>query len=204
MKKIIFVVIGFIAAWSGYSLLFDREEKPNVFLTGDNIICFGDSLSYGTGAPEGEGYPSQLAAMIDYPVINAGVPGDTTQRALARLDADVLNQSPRIVLITLGGNDLKNGIAKDVAFRNLEKIVTAIQNAGAVAVIGGIQFPVMDRGYGRMYQELAEKTSAVLIPNIYANIMGNRRLMSDPIHPNSEGYAIMANRFKEAMAPYLQ
>jgi lysophospholipase L1-like esterase len=68
-------------------------------------------------------YPSQLSKMISRPVINAGVPGDTTASALERLERDVLAYSPDIVLITLGGNDLKNGVASDSAFKNLKKIV---------------------------------------------------------------------------------
>jgi lysophospholipase L1-like esterase len=54
------------------------------------------------------------------------VPGDTTAGALKRLEQDVLSRSPDLVLITLGGNDLKNGIAKDVAFKNLKMIIFTI------------------------------------------------------------------------------
>jgi lysophospholipase L1-like esterase len=53
--------------------------------------------------------------MISRPVINAGVPGDTTARAMQRLERDVLAYAPDIVLVTLGGNDLKNGVASDAA-----------------------------------------------------------------------------------------
>jgi lysophospholipase L1-like esterase len=57
-------------------------------------------------------YPAQLSRMIAKPIINAGAPGDTTASALKRLQRDVLARSPDMVLITLGGNDLKNGVAK--------------------------------------------------------------------------------------------
>ena len=43
-----------------------------------------------------------------------------------RLKKDVLNKDPRIVLITLGGNDLKNGVAKDQAFNNLKQITLVV------------------------------------------------------------------------------
>ena len=144
-------------------------------------------------------YPSQLSKMISRPVLNAGVPGDTTARALHRLERDVLSKSPDLVLVTLGGNDLKNGVAKAAAFENLKIIVESIQNTGARVIIGGIRFPIRDRGFGRAYQKLADETGAVLIPNIFEGIMGNRKLMSDPIHPNDEGYKIIAEKFYEAM-----
>ena len=103
--------------------------------------------------------------------------------------------------ITLGGNDLKNGISKDTAFSNLKKIVDAIQDSGAKVIIGGIDIPFRDRGFGKGYQELAEQTGAVLIPNIFAGIMGKNNLMSDPIHPNDAGYQMMAQKFYQALQP---
>jgi lysophospholipase L1-like esterase len=170
---------------------------------GQNIICFGDSLTYGTGAASGMDYPSQLSRLIDRQVINAGVPGNTTADGLDRLEDDVLSRSPRLVLITLGGNDLKNGVGKAEAFANLESIVRQIHDTGALAVIGGIDIPFYGKGFDDAYVELAEETGAVLIDNVYAGILGRRSLMSDPIHPNSDGYAIMAERFKEAITPFL-
>jgi lysophospholipase L1-like esterase len=144
-------------------------------------------------------YPSQLSKLIARPVMNAGVPGDTTASALKRLERDVLAFSPDIVLITLGGNDLKNGVARDVAFKNLERIVNLIRNRGARVIIGGLSIPFRDRGFGRGFKKLADETDATLIPNILEGIMGNRKLMSDPIHPNDAGYKIMAERFNKAM-----
>jgi acyl-CoA thioesterase-1 len=164
------------------------------------IICFGDSLTFGTGAGKGMDYPSQLAKMIRKPVINKGLPGDTTASALRRLNKDVLSKKPDIVLITLGGNDLKNGVSKDAAFDYLKQIVRAIQKQGAKVIIGGLKFPGMDRGFGEGYEDLARQTGAVLIPDIFAGMLDNRNLMSDPIHPNNYGYRIIAQRFYNAIA----
>jgi len=44
---------------------------------------------------------------------------------------------------------------------------------------------------------------AILIPNIYKGIIGNPKLMSDPIHPNAKGYEIMAQVFYDAVKPYI-
>jgi len=179
-------------------------EIRNASPAGTNIICFGDSLTYGTGAQEGMDYPSRLAEMLGKPVINAGVPGDTTLSAMKRLEEDVLSQDPRIVLITLGGNDLKNGVPKETAFRNLKHITDAIQQKGALVVIGGIDFPLRGRGFGEAYIEFAANNGVVLIPNIFDGILGKRKLMSDPVHPNDDGYAVMAGKFYEALKPYIR
>ena len=179
----------------------DSDHKPLAPAkpTGETIICFGDSLTFGTGAGKGMDYPSQLAKMLGKPVLNQGIPGDTTARALGRLDRDVLSKNPAVVLITLGGNDLKNGLSKDFAFDNLKSIVESIQERGAKVIIGGVKIPDVDRGFGKAYEELAKQTGATLIPNIYEGILGNPQLMSDPIHPNGAGYRIIARRFYNAL-----
>ena len=50
---------------------------------------------------------------------------------------------------------------------------------------------------------LQEKQALFLIPNLYEGIMGNRELMSDPIHPNAKGYETMAQTFHDAVKPYM-
>jgi len=203
MKKIIIPILAILVLLAGYRLFFSGPKIRNSTPEGENIICFGNSLTYGTGAVENMDYPSQLSRMISQPIINAGVPGDTTETALERLEEDVLSQSPRIVLITLGGNDLKNRVSKEAAHQNLKEIIVSIQDRGALVIVGGISIPFWGRGFGDMYQKVCEETRSVLIPNIFAGIIGKKNLMSDPIHPNDRGYTLMAEKFYRAMEPYL-
>lgn len=199
MKKFIYFILAVFVLLAGYKFLTSTHQDFDQYAAGQRIVAFGDSLTYGTGASSGMDYPSQLSKMISRPVINAGRPGDTTSTALQRLEKDVLAYSPDIVLITLGGNDLKNGVDADTAFKNLKMIVNLIHNQGARVIIGGLHVPFRDRGYGRGYRKLADETGALLIPHILDGIMGNRDLMSDPIHPNDAGYKIMAERFRDAL-----
>jgi len=199
LKKILYIALCAVILFFGYRIFFTSLPGKKDDLHSQTIICFGDSLTYGTGAGQDMDYPSQLSALIGKPVINAGVSGDTTARALQRLERDVLSEYPDLVLITLGGNDLKNGVDRDAAFDNLKTIVESIQESGARVIIGGLRFPLRDRGFGRAYQELADEAGVILIPNIFEGIMGNRKLMSDPIHPNDAGYKKIAERFHEAI-----
>ena len=203
MKRAIIAVGIVLVALLGYLYLTSGPKVRNARPQGENIICFGDSLTAGTGATAGMDYPSQLARMIGRPVINAGLPGDTTAGALTRLEQDVLSRSPRIVLITIGGNDLTHGVDREVFSRNLQTIIARIQAAGTLVVVGGIEVPLRDRGFREGYQEVARATGAILIPNIFQGILGRPDLMSDPIHPNTAGYTLMAKRFHEAIRPYL-
>jgi len=167
------------------------------------VVCFGDSLTAGSGAAPGESYPDHLARLIGREVINAGMPGDTTADALQRLQRDVLDREPGYVCITLGGNDLKNGVPREEAFANLDAIVGRIQATGALVVVGGIDVPLFGRGFDDAYEDLAKRHGAVLVGNVYKGILGRPELMADPIHPNGRGYDVMARRFADALEPYL-
>ena len=72
-----------------------KREIKNIDSNGKNIICFGDSITFGYGVSSGEDYPSILAKMFQYALINAGIDGDTTTEALKRLEYDVLDRIPR-------------------------------------------------------------------------------------------------------------
>ena len=98
---------------------------------------------------------------------------------------------------------MKNGVRKDVAYKNLKTIIEAIQAEGGLVILGGVKFLVLDKGYGEMYKKLAKETEIILIPNILGGLIGKDKYMSDPIHPNAAGYEIMAKKFHEAIEPYL-
>jgi acyl-CoA thioesterase-1 len=202
MKTIIFIFTVTVVILLTFFFDPSSYEIKNADPTGETIICFGDSLTYGTGAVKGMDYPSQLSRLTGIEIVNAGVPGDTTATALNRID-EIIGMNPRIVLITLGGNDLKNRVKKEMVFKNFEKLINIIQDNGALVILGGIDVPFWGRGFNKVYVELSEKTGSVLIQNIFKDILGEPRMMSDTIHPNSQGYTIMANHFYKALQPYL-
>ncbi len=177
---------------------------PDRVLDDAPIICFGDSLTAGTGAPAGRSYPDLLAQRIGRDVINAGVPGDTTQAALRRLERDVLTHSPSAVLITLGGNDYLREVSKDEAFANLEQIVSQLQRQDILVIVGGFDVPIFGRGWDEEYVRLSRTTDCELVPNVYKGIFGRPGLMADRIHPNADGYEIMADHFHRALQAFLK
>jgi len=202
MKRYLIVLCCLAVALTGYLLHDSAPEITNAVPAGETVVCFGDSLTSGYGASTGRDYPARLSQMIGEPVINAGVPGDTTASALTRIEEDVLSYDPRIVLITLGGNDLKNNVPPGEAFANLSEIIAVIQEHGALVIVGGVDVPFWGRGFEEEYKRVCRESGAVLIPNILDGILGKPQLMSDMIHPNDTGYAIMAERFYQAMEPY--
>lgn len=165
----------------------------NLSSRGANVIAFGDSLTAGYGAGEGEDYPSRLAALSGIPVVNAGVSGDTTATALARID-DVLDRDPRIVIVGLGGNDYLGRVDLPVTEANLREIVKKIHGSGAMVILLGFKFPSLNANYEKMYARVADDERCLLVSGVLAGILTDPALKSDAIHPNAKGYELMARR----------
>lgn len=201
MKKGLIVLTIVAVCVLGYRFWAGEKayEIKNVPTIVSRVVCFGDSLTRGVGAGKGNDYPSRLAEMTGLEVINSGVSGDTTAAGLARVEDDVLAYEPDVVLITLGGNDLKKRVGVDNARANLLRIIQQIQAAGSMVVLGGIDIPLYGKGYAQMYESIARQTGSVLIPNILEGLFGHSEFMSDSIHPNDRGYEIMAGYFYKAL-----
>ena len=195
MKKItpVHVAIAIVAVMLTYRF-WPRHEVANLGSRGTEIIAFGDSLTAGYGASPGEDYPTKLSSMIGKQVINAGVSGDTTSSAAARLDQDVLARNPRIVIVGLGGNDFLRHEPVESTEANLRSIVRRVQAKGAMVVILGFRFPTLGRDYGDMYEDVAGDEHCLYVPDLLDGILSEPRLKSDEIHPNGAGYELMATR----------
>ena len=90
--------IGCIMATLAFGV--DGEEKQR-----GNIVVFGDSTT-ARRKGVGEVYEQRLAkALPGIRIVNAGVPGDTTERARTRFERDVLARRPDLVVIQFGAND---------------------------------------------------------------------------------------------------
>lgn len=170
---------------------------------GENIICFGDSITRGEGASEGNDYPALLARALNTKVINAGVNGNTTRDALERIEEDVLRHNPRMVIIEFSGNDFLQGIPKDQTFANLEKMIGLIQRKQAMVVLLEVGAGRFQDAYLYGFRQIAKKNRALLIPDILQGVFSNPALKSDWLHPNDAGYRIIADRVYQAIGPLL-
>ena len=186
------VVAVAVAAWIFWPSSLSNVK--NLGSRGTAVIAFGDSLTAGYGALAGQDYPSKLSGLVGTTVVNAGVSGDTTEGALARIDRDVLAKSPRIVIVGLGGNDYLRGVPISSTEANLRAISRRISDAGAMVVLLGFRFPSLNVNYDDMYARVAKEEGALLIPDMLDGILANPSMKSDEIHPNGRGYELMAER----------
>lgn len=167
-------------------------------------MCFGDSLTAGYGVPVGKDYPSELAMHIDAPIINAGKSGDTSAQGLERFDKDVYPAEARIVIICFGGNDYLQKISKENTKKNISKIIKQCTDSGSMVILLHCKFGLfMSDPYLEIHRELAEEHNVLLIEDMLDGILGNPQRSSDPLHPNEEGYALMAERVAKVVKPLL-
>ena len=167
------------------------------------IVAFGDSLTSGYNIEPGHAYTDYLQKQLDakklpFKVVNAGVAGETTTDALARVKT-VLADKPAIVIVEFGGNDGLRGLPVATTRSNLEKILTIVKESGTKIVLAGMRLPPnygpdYIKPFEKMYPELAKKFDATLIPFILVGTAGNPELMqTDGIHPNEEGNRIVGD-----------
>ena len=180
-----------------------QPQIANLDSSGTDIICFGDSLTAGAGSTEGNDYPSLLSQRLGMKVINAGVNGNTTKDALLRIDNDVLQYNPRLVIIEFGGNDFLQGVQLQETFDNLDKLIQMIQQKHAIVVLVEVAAGNFGDRYIEGFKLIAKKRRTLLIPNIMKGIFFNLALKSDDIHPNDAGYRIFADRIYKAIKPIL-
>ncbi len=194
-------VLAMAVAWL---LLPSKYDVANLDSRGSSIVAFGDSLTAGVGAGSDDDYPSQLAAAIGAPVVNAGVSGDTSAGALARIDRDVLAHDPRIVVVGIGGNDYLQSVPIAQTEENIREIARRLRDAGAMVVLLGFRFPSLNVNYGAMYERVAEEERCLLVPDVLDGILSDPALRSDAIHPNAKGYAILAERVADPLRELIE
>ncbi len=164
------------------------------------MLAFGDSLTYGTGVDSENSYPSLLGTLIGREVINAGIPGETTRQGLARLPGVMSQYNPDLVILIEGGNDFLRRLPRKETRENLHRMVELIKSGGAQVILVAVPEPNLLLSSADLYEELARELRVPYLDGVLAEILSDRALKSDPIHPNQAGY----RRLAEAIAVFLQ
>ena len=196
--KIFFVALLalFMVACSSY------KSKRHILPTGSVVVALGDSITQGVGASKDEAWPTLLARSSGWQVVNAGVSGDTSAQALARLPELLQKHKPALVIVSIGGNDFLRRQPNSVTRSNIDAILRTINSSGARAVLISIPKPNLSAALGilsdhELYEELAKTHKVSLLSGAWSEVMKKNRWMSDQIHPNAQGYAEFAARLQK-------
>jgi lysophospholipase L1-like esterase len=184
------------------------------------IICFGDSITK-------RGYPAELAKLLGVEVLNAGVGGNTTTGALRRLQTDVLDKNPTLVVVFFGTNDSRLDAPKvhvpvDRYVANLRQIITRCSALPARVVLCTLP-PINPAPYfqrhapapfdaaGGLAKILETSRTAVLalgreldlpVVDLHALLAQEPTWLSpDGVHPTDAGNTLIAKFVAEKVAP---
>lgn len=175
-------------------LLAGCGKGPQVPALGNNdvVLAFGDSLTFGTGAPPAESYPAQLQSLIGRKVVNAGVPGEISADGLSRLPEVLEEVQPRLLLLCHGGNDFLRKQSETAAAANVRAMIRLARDKGIGVVLIATPKPGLTISSPDFYADIAKEFAIPFNDDALKSILRDNALKSDLVHPNAKGYAQIA------------
>lgn len=178
------------------------------------LVCFGDSITAGYGLHPEQAYPAALQRRLDragyrYQVENQGTSGATSKDAVANLRT-VLDLHPDVVVVEFGGNDGLRGLPLELTRRNLDIVLTALENAHMKVLLAGITLPPnygpdYIQAFDSMYRDLVQKHHTAFVPMIYKDLVRvPNTIQADGIHPTAKGSEIIADTLFPTLKPLLK
>lgn len=179
-----------------------NKPKARTLAKDATLLCLGDSLTFGYGATADGGYPEQLQLLTGHVTQNAGLNGDTSEGALARLPGLLQANTPGLVLVSIGGNDFLRKLPVEQTRAALKQLVQTAAATTQVALIAQPRPELMAAAIGSLkdhalYAEVAGETGVPLFEGGWSHVLSRAELRSDQIHANSEGYKVFAERLAD-------
>ncbi len=174
-----------------------KKSSAEAVPPGSTVLALGDSLTYGTGASPETSYPAVLAELTGWNVVNAGVPGDTSAQALARLPALLEEHQPRLVIVSIGGNDFLRKLPEADTRANVHAACQQALDVGAQVLLVAVPRASVAAALGQMtdhalYAEVAQDLKLPLQRQGWGEVLSQSDLRSDQVHANAKGYAQFA------------
>ena len=187
------------------TLLFTNAHAQNPI----KIMLYGDSLMAGYGLSQQDNLGSELSReikvsekMISF--INASISGNTSKNGLSRVDWS-LGDSPDIVILCLGANDMLRGLDPELTKNNLDLIIGKFIKNNALVILAGMQSPESmgpkyKSEFDAIYPELSMQYNLIFMPFLLEGVALEKDLLqADYQHPNAEGIKVMAKN----LSPYI-
>lgn len=189
-------------------------DTPGLAQGRPRVVFLGDSLTAGYGLPKEQSVPSLVQKHLDeegfnYEAVNHGVSGDTSAGGVSRLDW-ALTGDVRVLVIELGANDGLRGLPVESTKANLSDIITRAKARGVAVLLTGMEAPpnhgpVYTAQFRQAFADLARDHRVAFVPFYLEGVAGNPALnISDGIHPNAEGAALVEKTVWKALEPLLE
>lgn len=182
------------ALWLGLLLAGCEDPVPRLppLPAAAKVLAFGDSLTFGTGVLPEQSYPVVLQRLIGREVVNGGVPGETSAEGLRRLPIWLDEAEPGLLVLCHGANDLLRSLSEEKAAENLRAMVRMARERGIEVILIAVPKFGLMRSPPKFYEEIAAEFDIPIEKGILDEIVRNRALKTDSVHPNAEGYRLIA------------
>ena len=194
MRSLAILVAAFALAACGGSAQKLEKLAPDAV-----VLAFGDSLTFGTGASPGDSYPAQLQALIGRKVVNAGVPGEVSAAGLARLPGVLDEVQPALLLLCHGGNDFLRKLDEARTAENVRVMVDLARGRNIQVVLLATPKPTLPPSVPVFYREIAAESRVGFVESVMKEVLSDRNLKSDFVHPNAKGYREIAQAVQKAL-----
>ena len=204
--------------WPNLKRYRDANATVAAPAKGENrVVFFGDSIT--DGWKIAEYFPGK-------PYLNRGIGGQTTPQMLIRMRPDVIAHQPKVVLLLAGTNDIagNTGPMTNEAIQENYAAIAQLAQANGIKMIFASVLPVHDYNpqrpmtKGRPPERIlalnnwlkayCEKNGHLYL-DYFSKMVDDKgflkaELANDGLHPNAEGYKIMAPLAEAAIAQTLK
>ncbi len=216
---LLIVAVGMTSAqdWANLNRYGAENDKTGLPERGENRVVFmGNSITDSWRNYQPEFFEDNL-------YINRGISGQTTPQMLIRFRPDVIDLKPAVVVILAGTNDIAGNtgpMTQDMILGNIISMCELARANGIKVVLASV-LPAFEYRWkpdmqpapkiaalNKALKRYAISTGIVYL-DYYSPMVDDRqglqeRLTSDGVHPNAEGYKLMAGLVQKAIAKALE
>lgn len=175
----------------------------------NEILCLGDSITYGARDEYGRSYPAELGSILTkltgeyYHCHNYSKCGDTSSDLLRKTwNAAKSHKEAKIALIMIGTNDTQIPIPEEIYRDNLRQIITIVRLHGKTPILANLPslgytpLYLKNCDYIDRYNKIIDDMSKTMGFEV-CNMKGTEKYYIDNVHYTNEGYKELAKRFAD-------
>jgi len=172
----------------------------------NEILCLGDSITFGARDRYRRSYPLELAKILFeetgefYYCHNFSTCGDTSSDLASKVWGAVSSyKNSKIAVIMIGTNDTQVSIPVDIYEDNLRQIIMTVKIAGMIPILvtlpqlGKTPLYIKNKDYIKKYNKVLYNLSKTLGCEI-CDASRTEEYYIDGVHYTHEGYKVLAKR----------
>ena len=175
----------------------------------NEILCLGDSITYGARDRYGRSYPAELGKIMFertgefYYCHNYSKCGDTSSDLLRKTwNASKSHKDAKLALVMIGTNDTQRAIPEEIYRDNLRQILTIVNIHGKIPIVatlpelGKTPLYMKNRDYIKKYNNVLRNLSREIDFEM-CDMSGTEKHYIDNVHYTHEGYNLIAKKFAD-------